>query len=85
MKKGRVSSSTAGKTFSRRKLIKSTFASAFTLTSAHKVHSETEGQKKKAQCASKPLFRFLQVNDLQIQNVRNKHLFILIPEFYRSI
>ena len=89
MKKQNVSSSTAGKIFSRRRFIKSTLASAIFIGSTHHVSSKTEGQKKKAQCFSKPLFRFLQVNDLHIQhkgesykdsNVRASWLFNALKE-----
>ena len=57
----------SGKTFSRRKFVKETLASAVILSSAPNVFAETEGQMKKVQPSSEPLFRFLQVNDLHIK------------------
>jgi hypothetical protein len=89
MKKRGVFSRTAAHSFSRRTLIKSTLASALTLGSIHNACSEPESQKEKAQNSSKPLFRFLQVNDLHIQhegktytdaNVRASWLFNALQE-----
>ena len=89
MKEEGVSSSTAGKTFLRRKFIKSTLSSTFILGSTHPVCAETERQKKKVHRSTKPLFRFLQVNDLHIQhegkgykdaNVRASWLFNALKE-----
>lgn len=76
-------------TFSRRKFVKETLASAVILCSAPHVFAETEGEIKKIQPSSEPLFRFLQVNDLHIQhaaksykdaNVRASWLFNALKE-----
>ncbi len=77
------------KIFSRRTFVKETFASAVILSSAPHVFAGTEGEIKKVQPSSEPLFRFLQVNDLHIQhegksykdsNVRASWLFNALKE-----
>lgn len=55
------------KEFSRRKFIKRTLASAVVMGAAPNLFAESKMQDKKIQSVSKPLFRFLQINDLHLQ------------------
>ena len=68
MKKEKIISNTEEKVFSRRKFVKETVASAIIIGSTPQIFPKTEMQRKKVQYSSKPLFRFLQVNDLHIEH-----------------
>jgi len=68
MKKRELFLSRTEKAFSRRKFVKETMASAVIFGSHPQIFSKKEEQKRKVQSSLKPLFRFLQVNDLHIEH-----------------
>lgn len=55
------------KLFSRRKFVKETLASSVLLGSGANLFAESKIPEEKKRSVSKPLFRFLQINDLHLQ------------------
>jgi len=68
MEKNKTESNTEKTKFSRRSMITSSVASALTLGSARLLYAETDVKKQKKPSDSKPIFSFLQINDLHIQH-----------------